>query len=263
MNTLTLTAATVLVVAAAVRSTWSPCGVSMLASITPLAERGRGHRFRSTALWFVSGAVIGGACLGLLSALLAAVVSAIAPPETALAAVACVATVVAAASDARLGGFRLPVHHRQVNERWLDGLRPWAYGAGFGWQIGNGLSTYIKTATVYLAIVLAALSGAPWFALTIGVLFGLVRGCAVYLGRNVTSPEALAVLHRRLELWDPRSRTAVVALTVGAATCFGWVLSPWAALVIAAGGLGVTVVRVRRHPAPTKTKTKAKASAPA
>jgi hypothetical protein len=251
MDTLMITAATLLALAAAVRSTWSPCGVSMLASITPLAERGRGHRFRSTASWFVAGAVVGGACLGLLNALLAAVVGVIALPESALAALGCAAAAVAAASDARLGGFKVPVHHRQVNERWLDGLRPWAYGAGFGWQIGNGLSTYIKTATVYLVVVLAALTGAPWFAFALGVLFGLVRGCAVYLGRNVTGPESLAELHRRLELWDPRSRLAVVALTVAAATCFGWVLSPWAALVIAAGALGVTVVRTSRHPATT------------
>jgi hypothetical protein len=255
MDTLIFTAATLLAVAAAVRSTWSPCGVSMLASITPLAERGRGHRYRSAALWFVTGAVVGGACLGLLNALLAAVVGALALPESALAALACVAAAVAAASDVRLGGFAVPVHHRQVNERWLDGFRPWAYGAGFGWQIGNGLSTYIKTATVYLVIVLAALTGAPWFAFAIGVLFGLVRGCAVFLGRNVTSPESLGELHRRLELWDPRSRAAVVALTLAAVTCFAWVLSPWAALVIAAGALGVTAVRAGRHPARAKTKT--------
>ena len=38
-----------------------------------------------------------------------------------------------------LGGFILPVHHRQVNERWLDQFRPWVYGAGFGWQIGDGV----------------------------------------------------------------------------------------------------------------------------
>ena len=255
MDTLIFTAATLLAVAAAVRSTWSPCGVSMLASITPLAERGRGHRFRSTALWFVGGAVLGGACLGLLSAVLAAVVGAFTLPERALAALACVASALAAASDARLGGFRVPVHHRQVNERWLDGLRPWAYGAGFGWQIGNGLSTYIKTATVYLVIVLAALTGAPLIALAIGVLFGLVRGGAVYLGRNVTSPVSLAQLHRRLEAWDPRSRTAVVTLTVAAAACFGWALSPWVALAITAGALGVTAVRASRRPAQARTSS--------
>ena len=62
---------------------------------------------------------------------------------------------VAAASDARLGGFHLPFHSRQVNERWLDQFRPWVYGAGFGWQIGAGLVTYIKTAALYLMMVLA------------------------------------------------------------------------------------------------------------
>ena len=54
-----------------------------------------------------------------------------------------------------------PIHHRQVNERWLDQFRPWVYGAGFGWQIGAGLATYIKTCAVYLMIVLAALCGQP------------------------------------------------------------------------------------------------------
>ena len=52
-TTITLAAFAVAVVAGA-RSTWSPCGLSMLASITPLAEQGRGHRYRSTAAWFVA-----------------------------------------------------------------------------------------------------------------------------------------------------------------------------------------------------------------
>ena len=53
--------------------------------------------------------------------------------------IACAAAILAAASDSRLGGFHLPFHSRQVNERWLDQFRPWVYGAGFGWQIGAGL----------------------------------------------------------------------------------------------------------------------------
>jgi len=47
-------------VVAAVRSTWSPCGLSMLATITPLAERARGHRYGVTVTWFVLGSVLGG-----------------------------------------------------------------------------------------------------------------------------------------------------------------------------------------------------------
>ncbi len=190
-------AAVVVAVAAAARSTWSPCGVSMLATVTPLAERGRGHRYRSTAAWFIAGGTAGGATLGLVMAALALGVRAAAPSTVALAAVACAVAVVAAASDTRLGGFRLPFHSRQVNERWLDQFRPWVYGAGFGWQIGAGLVTYIKTAALYLMIVLAALTASPATALAIGALFGLVRGLAVLLGRGIASPATLAEFHRR------------------------------------------------------------------
>ena len=64
MTACLLLAAAVVTIGAAARSTWSPCGLSMLASITPLSERGRGHRYRSTAGWFVAGATVGGATLG-------------------------------------------------------------------------------------------------------------------------------------------------------------------------------------------------------
>jgi hypothetical protein len=71
MTACLLLAAAVVTVAAAIRSTWSPCGLSMLASITPLSERGRGHRYRATAAWFVLGAILGGATLGGAGAALA------------------------------------------------------------------------------------------------------------------------------------------------------------------------------------------------
>ena len=70
-------AACILATVAAVRSTWSPCGLSMLATITPLAERGRGHRYRTTATWFVVGSVLGGASLGVVMAVLAVAVAAL------------------------------------------------------------------------------------------------------------------------------------------------------------------------------------------
>jgi len=243
MRTMLIAIAGVLAVTSAVRSTWSPCGVSMLATITPYTERARGHRFQSTAAWFVVGALLGGCTFGVVMAVLAAGVAAVGLGSTTLAAAACIASALVAASDARLNGFQLPAHHRQVNERWLDGFRPWVYGVGFGWQIGSGLATYIKTATVYLVVVISALTGAPWVALGIGVLFGLVRGCAVYLGRKVNSPAELTELHRRLAMWDPRARTAVIATAVGAAILFALVLSPWAALVLAAVATAVTAWR--------------------
>ncbi len=249
---LTVFAAMVAVVAAA-RSTWSPCGVSMLATITPLAEAGRGHRYRATALWFVAGALVGGITLGLVLALLAVGAGAAGLTSATLALLACLAAATAAASDARLGGFALPVHHRQVNERWLDQFRPWVYGAGFGWQIGAGVVTYIKTAGVYLLAALAVLSGSWWVAIVLGALFGLVRGLAVYLGRSITSPASLAAFHRRFTRLGPVVLAVVVCTECAAAVVFGWLLSPWAgAVVLVACGavLGTRAARRRaRGPA--------------
>ena len=126
------------------------------------AERGRNHRYYSTATWFVLGAVLGGATLGLGTALLGArgrAPSTSRPPTRSGS--AAVLAAVSIASDLKLGGFRLPSHTRQVNEAWLDQFRSWVYGGGFGWQIGVGLATYVTTAAVYLMIAMAALTGSP------------------------------------------------------------------------------------------------------
>lgn len=245
MTTTALVVSAVLVaVVGAVRSTWSPCGVSMLATVTPLAETGRGHRYRSTALWFVAGAVGGGATLGLALAALAlavhAAVQAVALSPAVVAGVACGACALSAASDLRLGGFTLPVHHRQVNERWLDQFRSWVYGAGFGWQIGTGFATYIKTAAVYLLVVLAALTSSPGVALALGALFGLVRGLAVFLGRRITSPAALAAFHRRFTALGPAALGVVVAVETACALALGFAVSPWVALVVLVAAVAVS-----------------------
>jgi hypothetical protein len=44
-------AALFVAVVAALRGTWSPCGLSMLSSLNPVSERSRGHRFWGTAVW--------------------------------------------------------------------------------------------------------------------------------------------------------------------------------------------------------------------
>ena len=45
----------VIALAAAARSTWSPCGLSMLSQLTPLGEAGRGQKYarapRSGSSW--------------------------------------------------------------------------------------------------------------------------------------------------------------------------------------------------------------------
>jgi hypothetical protein len=232
MTTLLIALAALTAVVAAARSTWSPCGLSMLSTITPLAEHARGHRYRTTACWFVAGSVVGGAVLGSVTALLAAGLGAAGPTTTTVAVAAVVACLLAAASDVPTVKFHLPAHHRQVNERWLDQFRPWVYGAGFGWQIGAGVVTYIKTGAVYLMVALAALTGDPWVAVGVGALFGLVRGLAVFLGRHITSPEALAAFHRRFMALDPRARQAVVAWELAAALLVSLALPVWVTVLV-------------------------------
>ena len=244
-----VTLGTVVTVVVAVRSTWSPCGLSMLASITPLAERGRGHRYRSTAAWFVAGAVAGGATLGAVMAAGALAVGALDPDPWVVAVVVLAASALVAVSDSGVAGRRIPFHRRQVNERWLDGYRPWVYGAGFGWQIGSGLATYIVTAGVHLMVVLAALTGDPWVALALGTLFGLVRGLAVLLGRTVTTPQSLQALHRWLARFDPVS--AAVTTAVEAATAL--VAAAW----LAADALGGRWASAWSRPGPVVAVTAA------
>jgi hypothetical protein len=231
--------AVVIAAAAAARSTWSPCGLSMLSTITPVTERAKGHSYRCTATWFVLGAVVGGASLGAVMAALAVGARSFHLSSGALGLLALGAATVAGVSDSGLAGLRVPIHRRQVNERWLDQYRSWVYGAGFGWQIGSGLMTYITTAAVYLMVALGALTTSPTLAFGIGCGFGLCRGLAVLLTMRITSPTALRAFHRRFTEAGPivgrvATGTEVVTaavLVVGVLEVLG-VPASWPALVI-------------------------------
>ncbi len=231
--------------AAAVRSTWSPCGLSMLSTITPLAEKAKGHSYRTTAAWFVLGASAGGATLGAAMALLALGVHALHLSTVTIGAIAFGAALVAAASDAGVGGMRIPIHRRQVNERWLDHYRPWVYGSGFGWQIGTGLSTYITTAAVYLMVVLAALTTVPLAALAIGTGFGVVRGLAVLMTRHLTDPAALRFFHRRFTDAGPLVGRATIVVEAASAVVLAAYLRSPSALALAAGAACVAAAIIR------------------
>jgi MFS family permease len=236
---------------AAVRSTWSPCGLSMLSSITPLAERGRHRRYRWTATWFVVGGALGGATLGLGAALGALAAEALALPPGTVGAVAVAAGLLAVAIDLGLVPPTLPHHRRQVDERWLNRYRGWVTGLGFGWQIGNGVATYIMTAAVYLTVVLAALTARPATALAVGTLFGLVRGLAILLVAGVTNPARLARFHRRFDEAREPVRTAVAAvevLVVVAAATVTWGILTGVALLAATGLLAARRAAPARAP---------------
>lgn len=106
--------------AAALRSTWSPCGLSMLSTITPMAEKARGHRYGVTATWFVAGAVVGGTTMGAVAALLALGVAAVDPSVAATWGAVAVLAALTAGIDAGAFGRRPPFFRRQVDDAWLS-----------------------------------------------------------------------------------------------------------------------------------------------
>jgi hypothetical protein len=238
----------VVAVAAAIRSTWSPCGQSMLSTITPLGEQGRGNRFRTTAIWFILGATLGGATLGLGAAALAAVIGATGLSTDAALAIGALLALVAAIADAGRFGIRIPYHRRQVNELWLDDYRSWVYGGGFGFQIGLGFATYIMTSALVLLVALAALTGNPLVALALGTLFGFGRGLGVLPGSRLTTPAKLIEFHRRFDARSAASRQLVIVVEyLVAVVAMGAAggLVPAVAAAVVAGSL--FALGARRH----------------
>jgi hypothetical protein len=251
----------VVAVAAAVRSTWSPCGLSMLSSITPFGERSRGHRYGATATWFVVGSVLGGACLGTVAAALAAVAAAghLSSHPAWLAGGVAVVAAGAVAVDAGLFGDLIPIWRRQVNDAWLSRYRSWVYGAGFGWQLGVGLATYIMTAAVFALPILAAATADPLTAFGICTLFGLVRGVAVLLTARAGSPAQLRALHRRFAELGPTVRWAVIAVEMTVLVAVVAAQWPLAGAVVAAaaaaGAAGLVLVGLNQAgPAASRTR---------
>lgn len=245
--------AAVTALAAAARSTWSPCGLSVLSSITPFGERGRGNRYWATASWFVAGAAAGGAALGTAAAGVALVVSAtgVTGHPVAVASLAATAAAAGAALDAGQFGGVLPLVRRQVNDRWLSRYRSWVYAAGFGWQIGTGVLTYVMTCAVVLTVALAALTGSVLVAFGVATGFGTLRGLAVLLTSRADSPQSLRGLHRRLDrAGEPVRRVAISVQALVAAVSLGWV-SPAALVGVGAFGVAVLVTRRSRKPAAT------------
>jgi len=224
--------------AAAARSTWSPCGLSMLSQITPVAEAGRNQRFARTAGWFIAGAVLGGLMLGIAIAGVAIALAAAGLDQRTAIALIAGGAFASAAVDAHLFGFGPPFLLRQVNEEWLSKYRAWVYGGGFGWQIGFGVTTYVMTAAVPLMIAVGALSANAWVAVAIATLFGFARGLAVLLGARLRTPAALLAFHRRFDGRGEPVRRAVIAAQLAVGVVAVWIVAP----VFVAVGVSVAAV---------------------
>lgn len=183
----------------------------MLASITPLGERGRRQRWGITVAAYLAGSTAGGATLGGLAGAAGALLPGGWRAAAAAAAAVCaVAVLLDVARPAR----PVPSIHRQVNEQWLGAFRGWVYGAGFGYQLGLGVVTIVTTALVYATFALAFVAGGAAAGALVGAAFGLARALPVLAVRRVQSPGALRDLHRRFQTLEPLGRRVSLAATV-------------------------------------------------
>jgi len=249
---LPLLTAVVIVAVAVVRSTWSPCALSMVSTLTPLAERSRGRRWPAAAGWFVLGGTLGGLSSGLLLAVPAAAVGALDIGVAWRTGAVGVVAVVAGVWDLHRGRGALPHHRRQVDEQWVDRYRQWATAGGWGLQIGTGWATYIMTSGVYLAAIAAVATGSAVTAVALGAGFGLLRGLAVFLGVRIDRPERLLRIHRWLDASAHRSRVAAAgAWFAVAALCLGVAWSPAGGAAVVSGVLG-SVALIRRSGGPIR-----------
>lgn len=182
----------------------------MMATINPLGERGRGNVFWRTAAAFVAGCVLGGWALGLVGAATGMLVGVVVAGSTATF-VLLAGVLVLIAGLAELAAWRVPTIHRQVDETWVGRYRGWVYGAGFGVQIGSGLTTTVTTAAVYatagLAFILGVAGQGGWAQLT-GVVFGLARAAPVLAACRLRDPQSVRLRATRASDMAGRVRVA-------------------------------------------------------
>jgi sulfite exporter TauE/SafE len=187
----------------------------MLASINPLGERARNQRWGLTYAWYVLGSVAGGATVGGVAGVAGAGVHRLVQPAAGVIAALVVAACVAAlAVDLHVGRLRAPTTRRQVNENWLGKYRGWVYGVGFGYQLGLGVVTVVTTASVYLTIVLAFLTGSGWSGVIVGGAFGLARALPLLAVIGVHAPGQLRQVMRRATDQDRIAQQATLAVVL-------------------------------------------------
>ncbi|HYB69108.1 MAG TPA: hypothetical protein VEH80_00475 [Candidatus Bathyarchaeia archaeon] len=181
----------------------------MLASITPLGERGRHSTWGITVTAFLLCATAAAAGAGAALGALGSVALPARPPL----AVLLVAIGVALGLDAL--PVAVPGPRRQVDERWLDRYRGWVYGAGYGAQLGLGVTTIVSSAATYVALVAAFLTGSAASGAIVLGCFGAVRGLTPLAAGGVRSQRRLLEFHRALARWRGPARWGVVAAQAG------------------------------------------------
>jgi len=180
----------------------------MLASITPLGERGRRRRWETTVTAHVAGAAAGGALTGLSAGALGWLLL----RHVSLDARVAMLAVLLGAGLVLDAARRVPGPRRQVDESWLDRYRGWVYGVGFGFQLGAGVVTIVSASAVYVALGASLASASPAIGAAIGATAGALRGATLLAAAGVRTPEQLVELHLRMQRLREPVRSAALVL---------------------------------------------------
>jgi hypothetical protein len=172
-----------------------------------------------TVASYLSGSVVAGVAMGGLLGLAGAGLEAVVGDSGAwVVVVVAAAGLGGAALDLGVGGLRVPsALPRQVNDQWLTRYRGWVYGAGFGFQLGLGVATFVTTAAVYGTWLVAFLSASPLIGVAIGAAFGGARSAVILIMARVDDRVALAAVHRRIAAWAGAARRAAAGAQVALA----------------------------------------------
>jgi hypothetical protein len=189
----------------------------MLASITPLGERGRRRRWGRTVTAFVIASTLGGALSGAVAGTLGWLLLRDVSWDGRI---GFVAALLALGLVLDLVG-KVPGPRRQVDESWLDRYRGWVYGVGFGFQLGAGVVTIVTNSAVWVALGAAMATASPALGAAVGAAAGLLRGATILSGARLRTPEELVRFHSRMAGWREPARitglAAQAALAVAAA----------------------------------------------
>ncbi len=171
-----LTLLAITAVVAGATGSWSPCGLSMIATLGPEGHAG-GRRATVAALAaFAPGALLG----GVLTFGSLAVAGALLGGAGAAGTTAAAAVVLAGAALLELRGAPIvPQVRRQVPEPWRRVLPLPAAAAGYGVLLGLGFTTYVLTFALPALAATSVALGDPVAGLVIGLAFGAGRALPV------------------------------------------------------------------------------------
>lgn len=170
---------------AGMTGSWSPCGLSMVATLGPAGHRGGRWATLAACAAFVPGALAG----GLLTFGSLALAGAALGGGTIALGLAAGALLVAALLDAR-GARVVPQIRRQVPEHWRRVL-PLPLAAGlYGVLLGMGFTTFVLSFAVPALAAVALALGDPVVGLVLGLGFGAGRALPIVVLAPLASTRA-------------------------------------------------------------------------